>query len=471
MTKKQNNNNFAKNTLLLAIGNILTKGLLFVMVPFFSRWLTTEDYGTFDLLCTYASLLIPIITLSTGDAMFRFSIEKSSDNNDKRKNITNSFFITSINLLLVIVLLLIIKILFNWNLAIPFIFLTIGEIYNSFLQSFLRALKKLNIYSFCSAISVVIISILVTIFVKYLNFGLSGIIYGYAIGYILGDLLISFYTKLYKYISIKCISYSGIKKLIKYSCFLIPNSISWWIVNVSDRFLIKNFLGAAANGIYAISNKIPAICTAIFSVFNISWQQEASEIVEKSKIEDVTEYFNKTYNNIYSILLSICIGILSCNYLFFNFIFDQKYFSAHLYSSILITSIIFMTLSQFYGGIQISLKMPKENGVTTLIGAILNVLINLFAIRYFGLYAAAFSTLISYIVVNILRKYKLRKILNFSLNKKNRIISILYLYYVMFSYVLNNNIFSTINLFLACLIFFVVNKNFILKILKKIMKI
>ena len=50
-----------KNTLLLSMGTFLTKGLSFIMVPFFSKWLSTAEYGSFDLMATYVTLLLPLI--------------------------------------------------------------------------------------------------------------------------------------------------------------------------------------------------------------------------------------------------------------------------------------------------------------------------------------------------------------------------------------------------------------------------
>ena len=463
-------NSLAKNTILLAIGNILTKGLLFVMIPFFSRWLSTEDYGSFDLFCTYVALLIPILTMATGEAMFRFCMQKDSTKEDIKKYATNCLFVVFINCTICTIILLGIRFIFNWMMAIPFILLLVGELYNNYLQASLRALKKLHIYSFSNAFIVVLITIFVTTFVRFLNMGLDGIIYGYALGYILGNLIISLLIKLHKYINIKYISRDKIKEMVKYSLPLIPNNISWWIVNVSDRLLIKFFIGITANGIYAIANKIPAICTAIFSVFNISWQQDASEIVENGDMVKIKDYFSYVYNSILAILLSICIVILSTNYILFNYIFDTKYITAHLYSPILITAIIFMLISQFYGGIQISFKKPKENGITTMIGAGSNILINLVMIKYFGLYAAAISTLISYIIVNSLRKLRLHKTVDIKINRKNTIIVFIYLYFLISSYYISNFIFSTINLILSLIIFIYINKKIILKFLSSSIK-
>lgn len=73
-----------KNTLLLSIGTMMTKGINLLMIPLFSRWLSTEDYGMFDLFVTYVSLLIPFISLSSADAFFRFSVDTDNEEEKKR---------------------------------------------------------------------------------------------------------------------------------------------------------------------------------------------------------------------------------------------------------------------------------------------------------------------------------------------------------------------------------------------------
>lgn len=458
----------AKNTILLAVGNILTKGLLFVMVPFFSSWLSTEDYGTFDLLCTYVSLLIPVLTLATGEAVFRFSMQAKSEPK-KIKYISDSFAITTFNCILTIIVLLIIRMVSGWSLACPFIILLVGELYNNHLQSYLRAIKKLNIYSLCSAFSVIIISILVTVFVRFFGWGLEGIIVGYGLGYLAGDVCIAFATNYFKRIDVHMISKGGMAELIKYSYPLIPNSVSWWIINASDRFIINIVIGATATGIYAIAHKIPSICSAVFGVFNISWQQAASEIVDYGDKEEVEKYFARTYNSVFKRLMSICMGIMSTNFLLFNYIFDYRYIEAHFYTPILITAIIFMLLSQFYGGIQISMKMPKENGVTTVVGAVTNIVINIIFIKLIGLYAAAGSTLISYFIIFALRKEKLNSIVKLKLNKSNYIYIGIYSYFFISSYFIESIPLGFVNLVIACCLFIWMNFDYAIIAKNKLM--
>lgn len=455
--------NLAKNTILLSIGTILTKGVSFIMIPFFSRWLSTENYGTFDLLTTYVTMFIPLLMLSTGDGIFRFGVEEKTIEG-KAEHITNGFCILLAGLLVVLIGGTTAHVAYGWAYALPFCLMLAGELINKYLQSFLRAVKKLNIYSFCSAISTLFIFASVTLFVKILDMGLSGMIYGYAFGYLFGDITIIFWTKWWTYLC-KNYSWKGIKKLIVYSLPLIPNSISWWIINVSDRTIINVFLGAASNGIYAIACKIPNLCSSVFSVFSISWQETASEMIDDN---DRNRYFNQVYNTMYMTLLSLCWGILSCNFILFNWIFDARYYGAHLYTPLLVTSVIFSSLSLFFGGIQISFKQPKANGMTTVVGAVVNVTVHLALVKVIGLHAAVVSTLVSNAVVTWLRQYLLRKRVALHIYKKNWLFTIFYVYIMVCVYFKLPLALDVINLLAACVMFLVVNKSYAQKILSKV---
>lgn len=456
--------NLAKNTILLSIGTLMTKGINLLMIPLFSAWLSTEDYGYFDLFCTYVSLLIPFITLSSSDAIFRFSVEKE-DKYEKSKYITNGLIINIINTMLVSIIIVFIYIITGWKYAIPFIILLISELFNNHLQGFMRAIKKLNVYSFSSFITTLSIAIFVTVFILKFNMGLLGIIYGYALGYFLGELVLMIITKYWTYLKFNLINIGIMKELIKYAYPLIPNNISWWIINVSDRTFINVFLGAAANGIYAIAYKIPNFCASIFNMFSISWQEAAVDLVNS---DERNSYYNKVYNNTISTMISLCGGLLALNYFLFKFVFDIRYYDAKLYSPILISSVIFGSLTQYFGGIQISLKETKENGLTTILGAIVNVIIDLVLIKYIGLYAAALSTIIANIVICVIRYIRLKPEVYFKMDKITWLYICYYLYMLVMTYICNYFLLSLFNLILACIMFLVINKEFFLKFFKKI---
>ena len=67
------------DTLIFAVGNILTKLILFVLMPIYTSAMTTSEYGTGELIYNTVELTLPIVTLCLYEAVFRFSIDIESD--------------------------------------------------------------------------------------------------------------------------------------------------------------------------------------------------------------------------------------------------------------------------------------------------------------------------------------------------------------------------------------------------------
>ena len=357
----------AKNTLMLSFGTLLSKGIQFVLVILVSSWLTTEDYGTFDVICTYVTLLLPLLSLSTGEAVFRFSA--SSKTPEKQScYITTGFFLVVCNFFFCtvgIAAFSYLKVLSS-KLVLPFLCLLAAQLLNHYLHAFLRAIKRLTLFTVSNVAFTVMVTVFSVLFVYLLQRGLTGLIYAYASGYWIANIFIIISAKFWRYIFAKKASCKGWMQLIRYSFPLVPNDVSWWVLNVSDRQVILVALGSAANGIYAIANKIPALCSSIFGMFGVSWQQSMVEHIEE---EGWQQYANRVYNQMTTILLTICSGILSVTFVFYTYMFDKKYYPGIIYVPILLTAIIFSTRMSFFGGIQIALKKTVENGITTVVGA------------------------------------------------------------------------------------------------------
>lgn len=454
-----------KNTVILGIGAVFSKGLVFLMIPFFSRWLSVDDYGAFDLYSTYITLLIPFMTLSSGEAIFRFLID-ADECKEKKSIITNGLLIFTIGNIVTIAIAMIYFIGSATNIAVPFCCFLFCEALNQFALTYLRGIKQLTRYTICNIMSMMGIAIFVTLFIKIFSFGLSGMLYGYAMGYLVSSIYALVTTRFHSYIAPKAIAKAEVKELIKYSAPLIPNAISWWIVNASDRTIINMFLGSTANGIYAIAYKVPSLCTTLFSVFNISWQENVSSAIND---EDREDYFTQIFTNMIKILISICVCILSIDFILFHYIFEDKYFAGMNYVPILITSCIFTVISQFFGGIFIGLKEPKYNGVTSVMAAIVNIVSHLALIKVCGLYAAAFSTIISFVALCIVRYIIIRKKFAFRFDRKILLYTVIYCYFVIMHY-LDIMAFNWINILGASCIFVYVNRDFVGNILKRFIR-
>lgn len=69
----------AGNTVKLGLGTFGSKLLVFLMVRFYTEFLTPADYGTADLITQTANLLIPLVSLGITDAVFRFVMDEAEN--------------------------------------------------------------------------------------------------------------------------------------------------------------------------------------------------------------------------------------------------------------------------------------------------------------------------------------------------------------------------------------------------------
>ncbi len=450
-----------KNTLILSIGTIATKVISFLIVPLFSRKLSLDDYGQFDILYTYISLLVPIISLSVGEGAFRHLLDVEKDG-ERNEVVSNSSIIFLTSAVLGIVLVTVFTNDFTYKMF--FLLLLIFNAIFEYLMYVLRGIKQLKLYTVASIIYMLFMSVVSLTLLYIVKTGAKGLFIGYTVGYIVAIIVICGLTKFYRYIDMKTISWRLDKKLILYSLPMIPNAISWWIANASDRTIINYAIGTEGNAIYAIANKIPAICTAFYSVFHLSWQQSVSEEVGS---EGFIMFINSVFNKILIFLLTISSGILSINFLLFRYVFDSRYESSYYHVAILLTAVLFSTISTYIGGLFISIKKTSWNGSTTVCAAIVNIIINLIFVNRVGLFAASGSTLVAYVVLFVIRKKLIDKTYRLKISKKVIPYIVLYSYFIIMQY-LNINIMNYINILFASVACLYGNKELVFTIIKKL---
>ncbi len=410
------------NTLILLIGTLFSSVFSFFIVPFYSRWLSASDYGIYDLFVTYVSLLQPVLTLSCGEACFRFLLERREEQ-EKNSTIGQTFVISIIGLMVGSVVVVFLFVFGKQSYLLPFVCLLFTS--TMFVQCgyIARGLRKPAVYTMANIIYLLSMAASVTIMVYFMNMGAAGILFGSSIGYCCGSLYAISSCGIWKSLYRFRLETNIVKGLVAYSIPLIPNTISWWIVGVSDRSLVSLFLGPAVNGVYAIASKVPSLCTTMFGVFHMSWQESASDAINDN---ERSIYFNRVFNRIVPLCLCLCMCVLSVNRYMYRFIWDEKYIDGYYHVPILITAAIFSFLAQFLGGVLVALKKTKINGTTTVAAACINVVFNFMLIRIIGLYAASMSTLASYFILFFIRAILIRKDFRIKVNKRVPVMLLMY---------------------------------------------
>ena len=462
-----------KNASLLTISNFGTKILSFILIPIYTSYLSTTEYGTFDIYTTTISLLIPILSLNIIEAVMRFTLDKDSD---KTMIFTRGIKYV-IYAILIFSLVFILNKIFNLisifnDYYILFILLFISEIiYNLFTQ-FSRGLEKIKEIVIAGVMNSAIMLLLNVLLLVKFNMGLEGYFIAYIASYIIPAIFLLIILKLWKYVKITRGTAKKIEKeMIKYSRPLIFNNIGWWINNVSDRYIVTLICGVDQNGVYSIAYKIPSILNSLQSIFSQAWTLSAVKEIDKG--ED--DFYSKIYK-VYNVTLVITCSILIIfDQLIAKILFARDFYEAWKYAPFLMISVLFGSLSGMLGGIFSAVKRSKSFASTTMIGAIVNTILNIILVFMFGPIGAAIATLVAYVIVWALRYKEANKIvkLNISLKRDILVYALLVVQSIILLININTILIYIIEFIIFDLIIFIKRKDIakcILKISERIKK-
>lgn len=457
----------AKNTAIVSIGKICTQLITFFLLPVYTAVLSNEEYGVVDLLNTLTSLLLPIATLQIEQGIFRYLLD-CRENKEKQTTLitTVSKFILVQSAICILIFLCASPFINNEYKYFLMANLLMGILSSISLQ-ICRGLGDNKTYAVGSFITGALTVILNVIFIVAFKWGAYGMLIATAISNLLCAIYVFVKKKIYKYIDIKQNDKKLLKDIIKYSVPLIPNMISWWIVSASDRTIISAVIGVAQNGIYSAANKFSGIFSTLYSVFNLTWTESASININS---EDRDEFFSKIFDFIVRFFGSLCLGTIAVMPFVFGILVNEKFAESYYQIPILILGSVFNILVSFLGSVYVAKKLTKEIAKTSIIAAIINIVVNIALINQIGLYAASISTVIAYFAMFIYRWIDVKKYVSIKTNKALiAVLSVSFLVAII-TYYLKMKIISIVVLLAVIIIAIYINKDsakYLTEIVKK----
>jgi len=408
----------AKNTIIFTLGNLGTKLIQFFLVPLYTNVLSTADYGVVDLVTTIGMVLAPILLLNINDGVMRFALDKGADFNKIMSIGLAAFIFCLITGLVIFPIGNISNQLGNYSSYI--FFYTISYAGNLLFFGYLRGTEKLLQFSIGNIINAMLIASFNIFFLVIIKTGIAG----YFLSYTLANFICCIYAFIVGNVKEVILNFKLDKelmiKMLKYSVVLIPNTFMWWIINSSDRVMITSFIGNSANGIYAISCKIPTLLSTIVTIFNTAWSYSA---IKENDSYDRDEYNNSVYNGL--VMLSVVIGAAMMLVMkpFLAVYVSKMYYKAWMFTPYLVVGCVFLSIASFLGAYYTVNKDSKGFLYSSSVAAAINLALNYLLIPKIGIAGAALATAISYIAVFLYRAVDTKKYIFINVFSKKHLVS------------------------------------------------
>lgn len=397
------------NTGLLFIGTFGSKMISFIMLPFYTSWLSIEDFGTSDVINVYSTILVSIVSLCIAEAVFVIPTGRNKE--DQRHFFSSSLLFAMLCTITLLVLYVVVA-LFKGESTASYVsnigyitLLSATTIYMSIAQQFCKCINKIKVYAIAGLINTLCVALLGFVLIK--TFGLLGYIMSLVIANVVALVYVFIRARLRIFVSLSAVSWQHLKEMLKYSIPLIPNSIIWLIVNYVNRPIMETSMGMAAIGLFSLANRFPTLITTVYNNFSNAWQ-----------ISVLQEYGKDSYENFYNRIcvivfvgLCICVSIISIVIgPIIHLLFNENYYSAIDYIPFLCLSTPFVALSSIVGANFTATKQSKYFFYSSIWAAGSAVLCNSILIPILGLWGACVSCIISFLVGAIVRIIYSRKI-------------------------------------------------------------
>jgi O-antigen/teichoic acid export membrane protein len=387
---------FFRDSLIYTLSGILSRGAPLLLLPVYTRNLSTSDFGYWEYILALGGVLAILLPLEITQGMARYIADTTVPEEKFRYGSTTVVFT-----LLCYLALAFLALVFNVQLS-EFLF---DSPSHGNLVKLCTVLFGLNaiVYAFqnilrwsLQAIENTKMSLIIAVFTValtfyFLYFQNTGI-WGAILAPVIANVLAIIYILYFKYVRIHFrLDWAKLKEMLSFSLPLVPSSLAVIASLYMDRILIKNLLSLEDLAYYSVAYRISTIIILIMVGFQGALTPLIYSNYKKPEVRnDISRLFKMFTAMALIMLVSISIFVEEGIIIFLS----SKYLGAATIIPFLIYATLLWQMYIFAPG----LSLAKKTGIMASINiasAIVNLALNWIFIQYFGLTGAAVATLIS----------------------------------------------------------------------------
>lgn len=433
---------FLENFLFYGGLSVLQKALPFITLPIITKMLPdTSSYGIADMFNLIISFGSAVAILGMYDAIFREFFEDKENKKYQREVTSTGLNIVLISSIVILVLILLLNkqlsfylfedIKYKKLIILSGIGILISSL-NSIIIAPTRMRNQRKIF-FITGVGFPLIGFLITYFYIKIGYTYEALIYGTVLMNSIS--LVVFFLLNHKDFSLKIFNKKVARELFKIGIPLVPTFLIYWVFNSMDRVMINKMIGSGELGIYSVGSKVSSVSQLIYSAFAGGWGYFSfSTMKDEKQVKLISNTFE------YLGVISFITFIISKPFIspVFNFFFTGDYVRGQEVFSYLFLSPLILMLFQTIGSQVIIIKKSYLSTLILSAGAVVNIILNYYLIKFFGIKGAAFSTLMSYIVSASLMGYICLSKELLVVNKRFYIISLLLFINILINFFFQN---------------------------------
>lgn len=391
----------ASSSGLYAAGEFLRGGLAFILLPVYTRFLDPSEYGALELLNTLSGILFVFLLLGLPSAVTKCYHRDCRTPRDQASVLATAL------LLDLPVLLAGGSILFVF--AEPIGALIVGQagaatyvrlvattaitasLMTTVLAGF-RAREKALTFVALSLLQFVPAMVLNVVFVTVLDLGVRGVLLGNLISSAIALVIAMWIARKDSILELNRVL---VGPLLSFGMLMVPAATASWIINLSDRYVLRLFEDLEQIAIYGVGYKIGAVLNlALVWPFQLAWPAVAFSI---SKREGHKESYARTLTYLCLLLVAGFLGLSLLSRQGLTYIAGDTYREAYRIVPWVAAAYVFSGIQYcFAPGVHIT-KNTKYLSMFAGGAAALNVGLNFLVVPRFGILGAAITTTLTFL--------------------------------------------------------------------------
>ncbi len=427
--------NLAMNTAVFAIGSFGSKILMYLLTRLYTHNIASGDNSTKSLLENTANFLIPIVTLSIAEAVIRYGLDREFD----KREIFTSACVTEIGGLIGLVLLspLLTLLPYADGYVIYLVLYIAASSFRQLSSQFVRARGMVRLFALDGILATLSLFCFNVLFISVMQLGVMGFMLSVILSDLCSGIFLWITAKLWQFFNIRLYNGEITKMMLRFSIPMIPTAVLWIVTGFSDRLFVRYMdgfavsadVGESAAGVYDAASKVPNLISMVSTIFFQAWNMSA---ITENNSKDRSNFYYRIFSAYQSIMfLAAAFTIALCKPLSLILIDSSKdaaYAMAYKYMPVLIIAVLMMSFNQFLSSIYTATKKTSHSFWTSLVAAIVNLVLNVILIYRYGVHGAVIATFASYFVCYLIRIVDTRRLIPFKVHHMRFVLNLVILF-------------------------------------------